>query len=146
MSQRLVAAVAELAEAVAELSVAPKRADSWELVSEGEKAAAPKSKVEPPTSSVKASLPPSSTPVVAPSTAVCYKADIRHYIVVVNPGGPVGYHFGEAGRAWPQVEALLPGQRLAGSGAKLRRVQDREAALVIWERTHGKVPMPNLLK
>lgn len=137
--------MAELAEAVAELSVNSKRTDSWELVAESEKVDVPKT-VEPPTSSEKASLPSSSAPVVAPSTAVCYKTDIRHYIVVVNPSGPVGYHFGHAGKAWPQVEALLPGNRLAGSGAKLRRVQDREEALKIWERTHGKVPMPNLLK
>ena len=73
--------------------------------------------------------------------------EIRHYLVLSNPGGgPVGYASGLSPETWAAVERVLPGGRLAGSGARLRRVANREQAQLMWEEHFPGLPLPELLQ
>ena len=83
------------------------------------------------------SAAPSVGSGTAPARAsdIVYKQDIRFYIVLCNPQDreAEGLYSGPAAVAWPTVERTLKGQRLAGSGARLKRVQDYQEGLKTWE-------------
>lgn len=71
-------------------------------------------------------------------------ADIRHYVVLSNPGsGKVGYISGPSSSTWCYVESTLKGGRLSGSGARLRRVEDRSQAAAAWATAYPGRPMPD---
>ena len=89
--------------------------------------------------------PGSPTSTVRPATAssVAYHRDVRHYVILVNPDSDIiGYVVGEGAPAWRWIEKTLKGQRLAGSGARLRRVQSEAQAEEIWRQTFPNTPMP----
>ena len=73
---------------------------------------------------------------------VAYHSDHRCYVITVHPRGLVGFVEGPGATTWRRIEETLPNQRLAGSGARLRRVKDMEEAAVIWAKSHGSKPMP----
>lgn len=56
----------------------------------------------------------------------------------------VGFAEGEGADTWRKIENSLPGRRLRGSGARLRRVANWEEAMVIWQKAHPKLPLPRL--
>ena len=88
--------------------------------------------------------PKEASPVCG--STVCYHGDLRHYIVLECPGRPgfIGYVAGPAATTWKKIEKLLPGGRLSGSQARLRRVQSRRQAEELWHASFPNVPMPNL--
>lgn len=143
MSERLQKALRELALALEEVD-----SESWELVtsepgttsvSETLTESLPKArdKVEPAHST-------SSLGTGATASNIAYHEDYRHYIITKHPLNQVGYLSGPGATTWKKLEKTLPGNRLAGSGARLRRVESREEAQRIWTMAFGQIPMPNL--
>lgn len=130
MSSRLERAIKELAAARAE----------------------PRASTDPPRDSGKSGEKPGGQTkeksVVTPSgptgSVIAYHQDVRHYVVVEHPKGLVGYLVGPGATTWRALESTLPGRRLQGSGARLRRVDNRQEAKKIWEASHGSRQMPDL--
>lgn len=85
-----------------------------------------------------------ATPVVSTAApASSFTADWRHYVILSNPGtGKIGYIAGPGDTTWGVVENSLRGGRLSGSGARLRRVEDRNQALAVWEMAFPGRAMP----
>jgi hypothetical protein len=82
----------------------------------------------------------------APSAShVTYHLDQKAYVVLGNPYQPhaIGLWIGPAARTWKALAVTLKGELLEGSGAKLRRVESKEAAEVIWRQAFGREG-PNL--
>lgn len=76
-------------------------------------------------------------------TTVAHHSDIRHYLVFKNPGSSkIGYICGPAATTWGKVERCLRGQKLSGSGARLRRVADLNEAQKLWAMSFPNQPMP----
>lgn len=141
MSSRLSQALRELAAALEETE-----SEKWELVS-----GAPEAPKEAATPEVKSggrdsspARPAGSTAISACGSDVVYHVDWRHYIVVANPTGELGYVCGPAASTWPRLEKRLRGGKLAGSGARLRRVESQKEAEEVWKKAHGEKPMPHL--
>ena len=104
---------------------------------------APEAPKEAATPEVKSGDLP-STAISACGSDVVYHVDWRHYIVVANPTGELGYVCGPAASTWPCLEKRLRGGKLAGSGARLRRVESQKEAEEVWKKAHGEKPMPHL--
>ena len=64
----------------------------------------------------------------------------RYYLVLRNDLHPSlrGLWCGTKGVTWRRVESTLRGGRLAGSGAKLKRVQDVQEGQALWAATYGE--------
>ena len=145
MSSRLERAIKELAAALEET-----QSDSdWELVGEksgesGGSSHLPCENSKPVEKEVKKEKELESTPCVPTGSDIAYHQDIRHYVVVEHPKGLVGYLVGPGASTWRALEATLPGRQLRGSGARLRRVDNRQEAMKIWEASHGSRLMPDL--
>jgi len=75
---------------------------------------------------------------------ISYHKDWRCYVIVEHPGGLVGFAEGEGAATWRKIESSLPGRRLRGSGARLRRVSGWDEAVEIWQKAHPKLPLPRL--
>jgi len=146
MSSRLERAIKELAAALEE----SQSESGWELVRES--SAEPRASTDLPCDSGKSEEKPGGQTkeksVVTPSgptgSVIAYHQDVRHYVVVEHPKGLVGYLVGPGATTWRALEATLPGRRLQGSGARLRRVDNRQEAKKIWEASHGSRQMPDL--
>lgn len=67
---------------------------------------------------------------------VAYHKDIRYYIVLGGGRKPElrGLWSGEASVAWRTLESQLVGGKLAGSGSRLRRVENFSQGLQMWEK------------
>lgn len=144
MSSRLERAMKELAAALEE-----SQSDSgWELVGESSAGPGASSSDQPGEcgkSEEKSGAPTKKDSEVAPTgSVISYHQDIRHYVVVEHPKGLVGYLFGPGASTWRALKATLPGRRLQGSGARLRRVSNRQEAMKIWAAAHGLRQMPDL--
>ena len=114
--------------------------DDWEVVSQGEEPRSSNQKKEDPKQ-----LP--VTPKVTGST-VAYHRDVRCYLVFSNPHDPksVGFWKGENPSTWKRIEATLKNQSLAGSGARLRRVDSKQQAEELWKKSFPSRPMPVVLE
>ena len=79
-------------------------------------------------------------------SSVAYREDWRHYVIVANPRNPsfVGWTSGRGGQTWRELESRLPGGRLSGSAVRLRRVDDKEHAERVWMAAHPGIKMPIL--
>lgn len=75
----------------------------------------------------------------------CSSVEVRHYIILKHPKGLIGYIAGPSPATWWKVEETLPNQRLAGSGARLRRVADKKEAQEVWSKQFPGKPMPLLV-
>lgn len=112
--------------------------ESSDSAAASETAVAPKSKAKP---EAKAK---SSTSSSSASTSP-HPRDWRCYVITHHPHGKVGFVEGLGPTTWTKIEGILPGNRLAGSGARLRRVGNREEALELWRSKHGmEREMPDL--
>jgi hypothetical protein len=62
--------------------------------------------------------------------------ETRYYCVFQNPFRPTsaGIWLGTAPAVWSEIEAELKGQKLAGSGAYLRRAPSEKEAQEMWEQ------------
>ena len=76
-------------------------------------------------------------------SSVQYHKDQRLYLVLTCPRKSelVGLFRGE----WKTLEAMLPGGRLSGSSARLRRVPDVETARQIWSSHFPDRALPDLV-
>ncbi len=138
MSNRLARALRELADALDQTQ----EEGTWELVDSSAEAASSEDKVskeKPPVKEEEKPAPPFPT-----ASTVAYKEDWRHYVIVKHPAGKVGFIEGPGATTWKRIEATLPKKCLAGSGARLKRVEDRQQGLQIWQAAHGTLPMPDL--
>ena len=72
--------------------------------------------------------------VEVPASAVTYHSDVRFYVVAQNPLNEwtTGIWFGKGDKVWKKLEATLRDGKLAGSGARLRRVKTMEEAKLVW--------------
>lgn len=70
--------------------------------------------------------------------------DQRTYVVWSVPGRQelAGIYQGEGVNTWHQVEKRLPNQKLAGSGAQLRRCDHLDQASNLWREKKGNRPAP----
>ena len=134
---RLAKALRDLAAALDDVE----KDGEWELVKEeGEKKK--KGGVE---SGVASEVSAAGGEKAGPSASdIAYRKDWRCYVIVEHPGGLVGFAEGEGADTWRKIENSLPGRRLRGSGARLRRVANWEEAMVIWQKGHPKLPLPRL--
>ena len=140
MSDRISRALRELASALDEVEAAagsdsPRSSSAWSVLA-GEAAA-------------RASTSGSRTGTeggVGPSSAVSYHSDLRHYVIIKDPNSPtrVGYLVGEGAATWRWIEGGLRDGRLAGSGAKLRRVKSKQEAATVWAEAFPGKEMPTL--
>lgn len=135
----------ELAKAVRQSSD-----DEWEVV-EAEVAEVVKGSGTPPVEEKSSQVPEGSVGAEDPKTGreaiasdVCYHKDWRIYIVLANPNDPesLGCWEGPNPQTWKAIEKTLRGGRLAGSGARLRRVEDLKAAAKLWKDVFPCRPMP----
>ena len=121
MAQRVVLALRELAVALEELQLE----SPWLFVGERgeETSGTPGGPAPSPTSGASAASGPTAS-------GVAYHSDLRLYLVLVWPGDEsrAGLYVCK----WRQLEALLPGQALAGSAARLRRVNSVAQAEQLW--------------
>ena len=119
--------------------------NNWEVVGESEEGA---SSEQPPSSSLpqpKSKAKAKSSGPRATGSTVAYREDWRCYVIVGHPSGLLGFVEGPGATTWRKIESSLLNQRLAGSGARLRRVANKEEALDVWRAAHGRVrPMPDL--
>ena len=136
---RLAKALRDLAAALDEVE----KDGEWELVKEEEEVEK-KSGVNSKESGVKPTVSVGGEKAGPSALDITYHKDWRCYVIVEHPGGLVGFAEGEGAQTWRKIEGSLPGQRLKGSGARLRRVAGWEEALVIWQRAHPKLPLPRL--
>ena len=143
MVTRLALALEELAEALREV----KEVEGWELIA-GDVAPALKAATSELSSFSRggeksAEVKKASVAAGVSGTTVAYHCDIRHYLVLVNPGSlKVGYICGPAATTWAKVERCLRGQKLTGSGARLRRVAGLSEAQKLWSKSFPDQPMP----
>ena len=134
MTERVVLALRELADALEELQV--ESPWLWETSGFG--------RPRPGDGPREAQTPVRSTRVgLEPcGSSVQYHLDERLYLVLSNPRQPtnVGLFRGQ----WRTLEASLVGGRLSGSSARLRRVPDEAKAREIWSLHFPNVPLPML--
>ena len=145
MRGRVAKALEELAKAVRECAD-----DEWEVVEAekgeiGEKGSGsaevvcvPKEPEEPPCAAG------SKTGREAVASDICYHKDWRIYVVLANPNdqNSVGCWEGPNPQTWKAIEKTLRGGSLAGSGARLRRVEDFKQAVKLWKEVFPTRPMP----
>ena len=79
-------------------------------------------------------------------SSVAYHQDSRIYVILSNPKKPwmVGVISGPSPETWLLIERNLPGGRLSGSSARLRRVPSLQVAAELWERHHPGMQLPQL--
>ncbi len=77
---------------------------------------------------------------------IAYKGDWRCYIILQNPADPSieGFVEGPNPETWRHIEGRLAGRKLRGSGARLRRVENRAEAEKVWKSVFPKKPMPQV--
>lgn len=85
-----------------------------------------------------------SSPPPICGSSVAFHSDTRYYIVLSNPYRPSteGCWYGPAAFTWRALEKQLRGERLAGSGARLRRVKDLQEARELWTLHRPNEEMP----
>ena len=137
MSERLEAALAELTAALADFRLDQAEGAGAGVVAEVARGAGAKPKAAPKRGAAQG---------VATGSDVAYHSDQRLYLIFVHPDRPelVGLVAGEGGRTWVRIEATLRGGRLAGSGARLRRVPSVEEAQRLWNQVHPDRPLPRV--
>ena len=140
MTERVVLALRELADALEELQEESPAVWTGQGVTpqprvSGRASASP----SPGQPAFRSSPPVSKEPC---SSSVQYHKDLRLYLVLTCPRKPelVGLFRGE----WKTLEAVLPGGRLSGSSARLRRVPDVETARQIWSSLFPDRALPEL--
>lgn len=145
---RIARALRELAEALDDTE----NGEQWEVVRESlegslasaaasEAVASPKAKAKSKPKAKAASSTSSTSSVTSP-----HPRDWRCYVITHHPHGKVGFVEGLGPATWTKIEGILPGNRLAGSGARLRRVASRAEALELWKTKHGSDrDMPDLI-
>ena len=133
-------ALRSLAKALDQIE-AEEAADRWEVVSREEagvdKGACVEGKEQTASSG-------QDSGELATGSLVAYKIDIRHYVVLAQPEYPqdLGYWSGPAATTCRRIESKLRNQRLAGSRARLRRVDSKAQALDLWKQAHPGREMP----
>ena len=90
--------------------------------------------------------PSQSSQALVTGSQVAYREDIRTYVIIANPRQPdrVGCVQGSGSTTWRRLEETLPGGRLSGSAVRLRRVENWQHALQVWEAAHPGTEMPSL--
>ena len=148
MSERLSAALRELAAALEEVEGATKDTEK----ASGSQSAGPQAEDcnlgRRPASSGEGRGASSKVALASDpgGSSVAYREDWRHYVIVANPRNPsfVGWTSGRGGLTWRELESRLPGGRLSGSAVRLRRVDDKEHAELVWMAAHPGIKMPVL--
>jgi hypothetical protein len=137
MSERLEAALAELTAALADFRLDQDEGARGEGAAGGARVPGAKPKAAPKRGAAQR---------VATGSDVAYHNDQRLYLILVHPERPelVGLVAGEGARTWVRIEATLRGGRLAGSGARLRRVPSVEEAQRLWTQVHPDRPLPRV--
>lgn len=133
MTERVVLALRELADALEELQV--ESPWLWEgQASQSRPVAAPQR--------ARSLVTPASAGREPCGSSVQYHSDLRLYLVLANPKQPanVGLFRGQ----WKTLEASLEGGRLSGSSARLRRVPDEATAREIWSSHFPNKALPIL--
>ena len=79
-------------------------------------------------------------------SSVAYHQDSRIYVILSNPKKPwmVGVISGPSPETCLLIERNLPGGRLSGSSARLRRVPSLQVAAELRERHHPGMQLPQL--
>ncbi len=75
---------------------------------------------------------------------IAYKRDWRCYIILQNPADPSieGFVEGPNPETWQRIESRLAGRKLRGSGARLRRVENKVEAEKVWRSVFPSKVMP----
>ena len=145
MTERVVLALRELADALEELSEREPGTSggaSLSVFSALQTVVRPTSSTSPPRSMTLGSGRASTAGREPNGSSVQYHTDVRLYLVLSNPRRPdvIGLYSGQ----WKFLEEQLAGGRLSGSEARLRKVESQEQAERMWADHFPNRAMPML--